>query len=168
MANGQSENEPIAADNQYAEVFQQALDRVCIYLAREVARDGEGATKLIEVAVSGAPTEADARRVARTVVSSPLVKTAVYGNDPNWGRVLAAVGRSGVAVEESKLSIYIGNICVFKLGQPQNFNLEKAAAALHKPEVPIEVRLNLGDGAATAWGSDLTEEYIKINAEYTT
>jgi glutamate N-acetyltransferase/amino-acid N-acetyltransferase len=168
MANGQSENEPIAADNKYAEVFQQALNRVCIYLAKEVARDGEGATKLIEVTVNGAPTEADARRVARTVISSPLVKTAIYGNDPNWGRVVAAVGRSGVAVEESKLSVYLGNICVFKSGKPQNFNLDKAGAMLNKPEVPIEVQLNLGDASATAWGSDLTEEYIKINAEYTT
>ena len=168
MANGQSENEPIAADNKYAEVFQRALNQVCIYLAKEVVRDGEGATKLIEVTVNGAPTETDARWVARIVVSSPLVKTAIYGNDPNWGRVVAAVGRSGVAVEESKLSVYIGNICVFKSGKPQNFNLDKAGAMLKKPEVLIEVQLNLGDAGATAWGSDLTEEYIKINAEYTT
>ncbi len=169
MANGQSENDPITRDDyQYAKAFQDALNQVCVYLAKEVARDGEGATKLIEVSVTGAPSESDAKKVARTVVSSPLVKTAIYGNDPNWGRVAAAVGRSGVDVEENKMSIYLGNICVFKTGQPQNFNLEKAGAALKKTEIPIEINLNLGDGTAMAWGSDLTEEYIKINAEYTT
>ena len=169
MANGQAENDPITKDDyEYAKVFQDALNQVCVYLAKAIARDGEGATRLIEVAVNGAPSEADAKQVARTVVSSPLVKTAVYGNDPNWGRVIAAVGRSGVAVEEKKISIFLGNICVFKSGQPQNFNLQKAAAALNKTEVPIEIRLNSGEGEATAWGCDLTEKYIKINAEYTT
>jgi glutamate N-acetyltransferase/amino-acid N-acetyltransferase len=169
MANGQSENDPITpGDIQYAKVFQEALNQVCIYLAKAVARDGEGATKLIEVTVSGAATEAEAKQAARTVVSSSLVKTAIYGNDPNWGRVIAAIGRSGIAVEENKVTIYLGNICVFKSGQPQNFNLEKAGAALNKANVPIDIKLNMGDGEATAWGSDLTEEYIKINAEYTT
>ncbi len=169
MANGQAENDPITADDiPYAKAFQEALNQVCIYLAKAVARDGEGATKLIEATVTGAASDAEAKQAARTIVSSPLVKTAIYGNDPNWGRIIAAVGRSGVAVEEHKVSIYLANICVFKAGQPQNFNLEKAGDALKKADVPIEVRLNLGDGNATAWGSDLTEEYIKINAEYTT
>jgi glutamate N-acetyltransferase/amino-acid N-acetyltransferase len=169
MANGQSENDPITAEDiPYAKVFQDALNQVCIYLAKAIARDGEGATKLIEATVTGAATEADAKQAARTIVSSPLVKTAIYGNDPNWGRIIAAVGRSGIAVEEHKVSIYLANICVFKSGQPQSFNLEKAGDALKKAEVAIEVKLNLGDGNATAWGSDLTEEYIKINAEYTT
>ncbi|MBN1366409.1 MAG: bifunctional glutamate N-acetyltransferase/amino-acid acetyltransferase ArgJ [Dehalococcoidales bacterium] len=169
MANGQSENDPITAEDiPYAEVFQEALNEVCIYLAKAIIRDGEGATKLIEATVSGALNEAEARKAARTIVSSPLVKTAVYGNDPNWGRIIAAVGRSGIAVDEHKVSIYIGNICVFKAGQPQSFNLEKAGAALQKTEVPIEVKLNMGDSTAIAWGSDLTEGYIRINAEYTT
>ncbi len=168
MANGQSENELITKDNEYTEVFQQALNLVCTNLAKRVAQDGEGATKLIEVTVNGASSEAEARRVARTVATSPLVKTAVYGNDPNWGRIIAAAGRSGAAVEESKMSVFIGNFCVFKSGKPQNFNLEKAGAALQKIEVLIEIQLNLGDASATAWGCDLTEKYVKINAEYTT
>jgi len=168
MGNGQSENDPITEDSKYAKVFQQALDKVCIYLAKQVAADGEGATKLIEVTVNGAPTVADARKIARTVVTSPLVKTAIYGNDPNWGRVMAAIGRSGVPVEENNLNLFFGNISVLKGGQPQNLNLEKASAALKKKEVPIEIQLNSGDASATAWGCDLTEEYIKINAEYTT
>jgi len=168
MGNGQSENEPITEDSKYAKVFQQALDKVCIYLAKQVAADGEGATKLIEVTVNGASTVADARKIARTVVTSPLVKTAIYGNDPNWGRIIAAVGRSGVPVAENNLSLFIGNINVLRGGRPHNINLEKASAVLKKKAVPIEIQLNSGDASATAWGCDLTEEYIKINAEYTT
>jgi len=167
MGNGQSENEPITEDSKYAKAFQQALDRVCIYLAKQVAADGEGATKLIELTVNGAKTTAEARKIARTVVTSPLVKTAVYGNDPNWGRIIAAAGRSGVEIDEN-INLFIGNIIVLKAGRPQNLNLDKAQAALKKKEVLIEIQLNAGDATATAWGCDLTEEYIKINAEYTT
>ncbi|GAI38290.1 unnamed protein product, partial [marine sediment metagenome] len=118
MANGLAGNKPISQDSRQASVFQQALDQVCIYLAKSIARDGEGASKLIEVTVSGAPSVAEARLAARTIVSSPLVKTAVYGSDPNWGRIVAAVGRSGVGVVESKIDLYIGDICVVKGGRP--------------------------------------------------
>jgi glutamate N-acetyltransferase / amino-acid N-acetyltransferase len=168
MSNGQAENDPINDDDKQAKPFQEALTKVCIFLARQIAFDGEGATKLIEVTVNGASTTADARRAARTITTSPLVKTAIYGNDPNWGRVIAALGRSGITVNENLLNLYIGNICVFKTGKPQNFNLEKAAMALKKKEIPIEIQLNGGEASATAWGCDLTEEYVKINAEYTT
>ena len=168
MGNGQSENDPIAEDNQYAEIFQEALDQVCIYLAKLVAADGEGATKLIEVTVNGTETIEQARKIARTVASSPLVKTAVYGNDPNWGRIIAAVGRAGVPVDENKIDLYIGNIAMFKGGAVLEFNEKKAAAALDKKEVPILIQLNQGSASATAWGCDLTEQYVKINAEYTT
>jgi len=168
MGNGQSENDPITEDGKYAKAFQSALNKVCIYLARQVAADGEGATKLIEVTVNGATTVEDARKIARTVVTSPLVKTAIYGNDPNWGRIIAAVGRSGVPVKESTINLFIGNIIVLKEGRPQNLNLDKAGSALKKKVVPIEIQMNSGEATATAWGCDLTEEYIKINAEYTT
>jgi glutamate N-acetyltransferase/amino-acid N-acetyltransferase len=168
MASGLVGNEIIVAGSPQAQLFQQALDGLCVYLAREIARDGEGATKLIEVVVKGALNLVDARRAARTVVSSPLVKSAVYGNDPNWGRVAAAVGRSGVEVVESKIDLYLGDMCLLKSGCPQPFDRDKAVELLKGKEVNYTVHLNLGDGAATAWGCDLTEEYVKINSHYTT
>ncbi len=168
MANGLARNQPIAAGSPEAETFQAALDRVCGYLAKAVARDGEGATKLIEVTVSGAPSDADARLAARAVITSPLVKTAMHGNDPNWGRVIAAVGRSGVEVVESKITMRIGDICLLKEGTPQPFEREAAVRAIDREEVRIAVELDLGRGAATAWGCDLSEEYVTINSQYTT
>lgn len=168
MGNGQSENEPISGDSKYADVFQKALDTICIYLAKQVAADGEGATKLIEVTVNGAATSRDAKKIARTVTSSPLVKTAVYGSDPNWGRIIAAIGRSGVPIEENKIDLFIGNFAILKGGMPLSYNDKKAAAAMDKKEVSIEIELHQGHSSVTAWGCDLTEEYVKINAEYTT
>jgi len=168
FANGLAKNEPIAAKSPLAEVFQQALNQVCVYLAKAIARDGEGATKLIEVNVKGAVNLKEARSAARTIVSSNLLKSAVYGNDPNWGRVTAALGRSGAHVEESKLDVYMGAVPVFKQGEPVAFDKTKAVKVLKQKEVPITVQLNLGSAEATAWGCDLTEQYVKINAEYTT
>ncbi len=168
MANGLGGSEPITLSSAQCDVFQQALNQMCIYLAKSIARDGEGASKLIEVTVSGAPSEAEARLAARTVVSSPLVKTAIHGNDPNWGRVIAAVGRSGVEVVESNIDLYIGDISVVKGGRPLPFNKQKAVRILKRSEVPISVNLNLGTATATAWGCDLSEEYVTINSQYTT
>ncbi len=161
MANGLAGDVP-------AEAFQQALEQVCIYLARSIAGDGEGATKLIEVTVDGAPSLADARLAARAVVSSSLVKAAVYGADPNWGRIIAAVGRSGVAVEESKLDLYIGDIAVVKAGRLQPFSKHGLVQILKGEKVAISLNLNIGSGKATAWGCDLSEEYVAINSEYMT
>jgi len=168
MANGLAGNEPIKANSEQAEVFQRALDQVCIYLAKGIAGDGEGATKLIEVTVSGAVSLDEARRAARTVVSSPLVKAAVHGNDPNWGRIIAAVGRSGVEVVESKIDLYLRDICLAKAGSPSPFDRKAAVELLKKDEVSIGVNLNLGTASATAWGCDLSEEYVTINSKYTT
>jgi glutamate N-acetyltransferase/amino-acid N-acetyltransferase len=168
MANGTAGGERIARGSRRAGAFQQALNRVCIYLAREVARDGEGATKLIEVKVSGAVNVKDARLVARAVVSSSLVKTAVHGSDPNWGRVLAAAGRSGAALEENKVELCIGDICMLRGGSPVPFDKNAAVGHLDGKEVKITLNLNIGKAEATAWGCDLSEEYVKINAEYTT
>lgn len=168
MANGIAENEPISAASQLAATFQQALDQVCIYLAKCIARDGEGASQLIEVTVNGAPSIAEARLAARTVVSSPLVKAAVHGSDPNWGRIVAAVGRSGVEVVESKIDLYIGQVCLLKAGKPLPFNQRGLKRILSGSEVPITLHLNLGKGTATAWGCDLSEEYVTINSQYTT
>ncbi len=168
MANGLAENETITPNSEPAGVFQQALEQVCIYLAKSIARDGEGASKLIEVTVSGAASAAEARLAARTVVSSPLVKAAVHGNDPNWGRIFAAVGRSKVEVLESKIDLHLGDICLVRAGSPQPFDKNTAVQLLGKDEVPIIVNLNLGTASATAWGCDLSEEYVTINSQYTT
>lgn len=161
MANGLAGSVPDDA-------FQQGLEQVCIYLAKSIARDGEGATKLIEVTVAGAPNLAQARLAARTVVSSSLVKTAVHGADPNWGRIVAAVGRSGVEVVESKLDLYIGDVAVVKAGRPQPFNQRGLVQLLRGEEVAISLNLNLGSAEATAWGCDLSAEYVVINSKYMT
>ncbi len=168
MANGLAGNKPISQDSRQAGIFQQALDRVCIYLAKSIARDGEGASKLITVTVSGAPGVAEAKVAARTIVSSLLVKTAIYGNDPNWGRIVAAVGRSGVEVVESKINLYIGDICVVREGNLLPFDKGSVVELLKKSEVSIGLHLNLGTASATAWGCDLSEEYVVINSQYTT
>jgi len=168
MANGLAGGEAISRDSKQADAFQQALSLVCTYLAKSVARDGEGASKLIEVTVSGAANIADARLAARTIVSSPLVKAAVYGNDPNWGRIIAAVGRSGVEVVESSIALHIGNSCLVKAGCPLPFNRGEVVNILGSSEVSINLNLNLGTATATAWGCDLTEEYVTINSKYTT
>jgi glutamate N-acetyltransferase/amino-acid N-acetyltransferase len=168
MANGMAKNEPISPGSRQAGAFQQALDQVCIYLAKSVARDGEGATRLIEITVGGALTAAEARLAARTAVSSPLVKAAVHGNDPNWGRIVAAVGRSGVEVVEAKIDLYLGNICLVRGGCPLSFDKEEVVRVLASAEVPINLQLNLGTAKATAWGCDLSEEYVTINSQYMT
>jgi len=168
MANGMAGNEPILPHSQLASTFQQALDQVCVHLAKSIARDGEGATKLIEVTVSGAINTTEARLAARTVVSSPLVKTAVYGCDPNWGRILAAVGRCGVEVVESSIDLSIGDILLVRGGTPLPFNRQTVVRTLEKSEVPIRLNLNLDSGSATAWGCDLSEQYVVINSQYTT
>jgi len=168
LANGLAGNEIIAPGTGQAAGFQQALDALCIRLAKAMALDGEGATKLFEVAVNGATDRAAARQVARTVVSSPLVKAAIYGNDPNWGRIMAAAGRSGVEVVESKIDLYLSDMCILKAGRPQPFDPAEAVKHLNRTEVNFILDLNLGDGSAVAWGCDLTENYAEINSHYTT
>ncbi len=151
-----------------AGAFEPALEQVCIYLARAIAADGEGATRLIEVTVGGAASMLEARKAARTVVSSPLVKAAVHGADPNWGRIMAAVGRSGVEVAETRLDLSIGKIAVVRAGSPLPFDKRALIQLLKKKEVSMSLNLNLGSGKATAWGCDLSEEYVTINSKYMT
>ncbi len=165
LANGLAHTETINSRN--GELFQKALDEVCLYLAKCVARDGEGATKLIEVAVEGALNEAQARLASRTIASSSLLKAAIYGNDPNWGRVVAALGRSGAKVNERKLEVYLNDVCVMKQGSPVPFDREEVSTSLASKEVSVRLHLNLGRGEATAWGCDLSEEYVTINSAYT-
>jgi glutamate N-acetyltransferase/amino-acid N-acetyltransferase len=168
MANGLAGNRMITAKSELSESFQEALQQVCIYLAKCIARDGEGATRLIEVQVNGSASVREARRAARTISSSPLVKTAVHGCDPNWGRIIAAAGRSGIELVPEKADVYIEDVCLLKGGMPLGFDKKAVAEMLKKAEVTLRVELNLGEGCATAWGCDLSEEYVVVNAEYTT
>ena len=168
LANGSAGNVPVIGDKADARIFQEALNYVAISLAKQVARDGEGATKLIEVNVEGAANLEDARIAARAVTRSNLVKAAFYGNDPNWGRILCAVGNSGANVDPGRVDIAIEGIPLMVAGEPLPFDKKQASAAMNQPDVNVKVRLNIGSGKATAWGCDLTEDYVKINAEYTT
>jgi glutamate N-acetyltransferase / amino-acid N-acetyltransferase len=149
--------------------FEKGLLEVCEYLTKEIARSGEGATKLITVDVSHAKTETQAKRVAKCVVNSPLVKTAVYGCDPNWGRVIMAVGKSfDPSIEPGKVTIRFGDTNVFKKGSPVECDLETLRKYLGQSEVMITIELGIGKASARVWGCDLTEGYIKENAYYTT
>jgi len=167
LANGLAGNKPIDFAN--GGDFQEALNAVCTHLAKSIARDGEGATKLIEVIVEGAEDQVWARQAARTIASSPLVKAAIHGNDPNWGRIVAALGRSGARVREDRLDVYLNDVCVMKQGCPTPFDKAEMISALSNSDnVLIRLCPNLGDGQATAWGCDLSEEYVTINSAYTT
>ncbi|HZD42785.1 MAG TPA: bifunctional ornithine acetyltransferase/N-acetylglutamate synthase [Methanomicrobiales archaeon] len=151
--------------------FSLALTEVCRQLAVQIAADGEGATKLLEVRVRGAPTEEGAADVARSIVASPLVKSAVYGEDPNWGRVVAAAGRAGVEFEPDDISLWIGEgdeRTPLVVNGEIAADLTRAKAAMRGKHVVFEMELSAGEGEATAWGCDLTEGYVHINGRYTT
>ena len=149
-------------------VFSEAVTKICQYLAKEIAKDGEGASKLIEVTVEGAKSDNDALLASRSVASSLLVRTAVYGRDTNWGRILMAVGKTGIDLEESKIDLYINEIQIASEGKAIAYNVQSVITALGKEEVSIKVSLNIGSGYGQAWGSDLTEEYVIFNSAYTT
>jgi glutamate N-acetyltransferase/amino-acid N-acetyltransferase len=168
LANGLAGNEPLQAGSRESALFQRALQEVCTHLAKSVARDGEGATRLFEVSVNGALTSMEARLAARAVASSPLVKAALHGSDPNWGRIVAALGRSGAEVELARMDLYLNGLCLLENGCPRPFDQAEARNVLSGAETSIRVCLNLGEEAATAWGCDLSEEYVTINSEYVT
>ena len=168
MANGLAGNSPIGDGSPDADTFKEALGAACVHLTRELARDGEGATKLIIVDVAGAKDKADARLAARAVASSNLVKTAVYGADPNWGRLMMALGRSGATADESKVDLFVNGGCIMEQGKPIPFHRDAVVALMRGSEVTFRLQLNLGEGQATAWGCDLTEDYVVINSAYTT
>jgi len=173
LANGLGGGEVIDAAHPLADAFSDALSQTCIYLARAIVADAEGATKVIEATVERAASQEDARRAAREVVRSLAVKTAVYGSDPNWGRILAAVGNSGCSMEETRTSFWLSSapgpeVCLYRMGKPADFDAGKARVVLGNREVRFRVDLGLGEGTATAWGSDLTEDYVRLNSLYTT
>ena len=168
MANGAAGAGPIRPGTEGAELFSHALAEVCIDLAKRIAREGEGATKLIEVTVEGAKTLRQARSAARIISGSSLVKTAVHGNDPNWGRITVALGRSEADVEESKLALHINGALIMENGLPAPFHRDSVIALMSQGQVDIRVNLNLGEHSATAWGCNLSEEYVTFNSAYTT
>lgn len=148
--------------------FQDALDYICIELAKKIAKDGEGATKLIQVNVKNAGTDEAAKKIAKAVVSSNLLKCAVYGNDPNWGRIMCAAGNSGAKFNEEKIDIYFDDKAIVKNGTGVDFDYEQIKKIMNKEKLDITLDLKDGNKNATAYGCDMTEEYIKINALYTT
>ena len=168
MANGAAGGAVISGDDDASEAFAEAVLQVCQHLAIEIARDGEGATKLIEVIVEGAHTEHDALKASRECASSLLVKTAVYGRDPNWGRIFMAVGKAQITLDESKIDCYVNDIQIVANGEAIAYNIQSVVSALGSDEVRLRVDLNVGNGRGMAWGCDLTEEYVVFNSAYTT
>ena len=170
LANKTAGNSIIDEDNEDSKKFKEALDYVNQELAKMMAKDGEGATKFIEVTVNNAFTKGDARKIARSVVSSSLVKTAMFGSDANWGRIICAVGYADAACELSKVDISfkneVGDEKVLEDGVPLDFNEEKAKKILENSFINIDINLKNGDYNAKAWGCDLTYDYVKINGEY--
>lgn len=177
LANGQSRTAAITEMGPEAEKLEAMLTAVCQYMAKSIARDGEGATCLIEVQVTGAPDDKAARQIAKTIVGSSLVKSAIFGRDPNWGRIAAAAGRAGVPFEQENLKIQLGDFPLMDMGQPLAFDraaasgyLKQAAAGAYLKDDTVLISVSVGNGSGTgkAWGCDLSYDYVKINAEYTT
>lgn len=172
LANGLAGNEKITEENDDFEIFMKALNTVTVHLCRSIAGDGEGATKLLECKVTGADELGTAKTVAKSVICSSLLKAAMFGADANWGRVLCAIGYSGANVDVEKIDVAFasdkGSICVCKNGAGVEFSEEKAKEILLEKEIEILVNLGKGEFSATAWGCDLTYDYVKINGDYRT
>jgi glutamate N-acetyltransferase/amino-acid N-acetyltransferase len=171
MANGLAGNKILDCcdddDADYGE-FTAALTQVCVSLAKQIARDGEGATKFLEINVTGAANNEDAKKVAMSVAKSPLVKTAFFGEDPNWGRIVCAAGYAGAEVDPEKISLVIGDVCIVKAGEGVASDEADLRKLMSAHDIAIMLDLNLGKGQATVWSCDLSYEYVKINGEYHT
>jgi glutamate N-acetyltransferase/amino-acid N-acetyltransferase len=166
MASGAEDGDEIGvSDACFAEVAS-AIREVCGELARMIIRDGEGATKFVTVSVVGAAGEADAFEAAMSIANSPLVKTALFGGDANWGRVIMAVGKTKAKVDPAAIEVLFAGIPVCRNGEAVPFDERAASAALAEPEIEIRVDLHRGDGEATVWTCDLSYEYVRINGEY--
>lgn len=167
LANGESNSEKIQPKSPLAKILRKNLHELCLELAHMIVKDGEGVTKFITVEVKGAKTSSDAKRIAKAVSNSLLVKTALYGKDPNWGRIIAAVGYSGATVKEESIQIFINNICLFDKGIP-TMKENELQESLEQKEVQILINLNMGRGRTKIFTSDISEEYVKINSAYRT
>jgi glutamate N-acetyltransferase/amino-acid N-acetyltransferase len=168
MANGASDAPKLTAAGKHHDAFAKALDEVCQDLAYQVISDGEGVNHVIRVVIRNAASDTEAVRLARSVADSPLVKTAVHGHDPNWGRIAMAVGKAGAKLDPQKMTIQIGKTSVYRHGQPAKFDAGRVSDTMNQPEVTITVDLDLGEAGATVLGCDLSRDYIRINADYTT
>ncbi len=168
LANGAAGGEQIVSGTAAATAFEDALLQVCDSLAEQLVADAEGATRHFRVTVDGAADSVQARIAARVVALSPLVKTAVHGGDPNWGRIIAALGRSGAAFTLDRCRVAIGGLVVFDRGAPATVDSELIREALSHPRLDIAIELGAGEGSGHAWGCDLSAEYVRINADYTT
>lgn len=172
LANGMCENKVIDCEGEDYKIFAKALNMVNVFLSKKIIHDGEGVTKVIEVLVEGAKDERDAKLISKSVITSNLVKTAFFGEDANWGRVLCAMGYSGAAFDPKKVTLFYeskaGKIKLLENGLPENFDEEVALKILKEKEVTVHIILQEGTASATAWGCDLSYEYVKINGEYRT
>jgi len=168
LANGLAGNEEIDKENEDFKKFSSGLDEITLKLAKMIVKDGEGATKFIEIEIKNALEWEDAKKVAFSIANSLLVKTAIFGEDANWGRIMAAIGNSGVEIEEEKTDIYLGNLKLASKGCGIKYSEEKAKKILKEKEIKITVDLNLGEKSAKVWTCDLTPDYVKINAHYRT
>ncbi|MGM9987991.1 MAG: bifunctional ornithine acetyltransferase/N-acetylglutamate synthase [Bacillaceae bacterium] len=168
MANGFANHQPLTKEHPDWSKFVYTLKRVCEDLAKKIARDGEGATKLIEASIIGANSDEDANKIAKKIVGSSLVKTAVFGEDANWGRIIGAMGHSEAMIDPEVVDIYIGDFPVLLKSQPNCFSEEILADYLRSEHIHIMVNCNIGEGQGKAWGCDLSYDYVKINASYRT
>ncbi len=168
LANGHSGATITSTASPAFEHFRDALTAVCIALARDIARDGEGATKLVTIDVTGARSWDEAHQIGRTIATSALTKTAIYGTDANWGRVLAAAGRAGVPLDAHSLALWFGDVQLVGGGEPLDYSEDDAHATLLGKDVAIRLDLGLGDASATVWTCDFSPEYVAINADYRT
>ena len=168
IATGKAGNKTIDQNSANAERFIAELRAVCLFLAQAIVRDAEGATKFVTVSVAQARSRAEAKKVAYTIAHSPLVKTALFASDPNWGRILAAVGRAGVEqLDISGVNIFLGDVCIVRNGAvDSDYTEEKGQRVMNRHEITIAVELSRGDESATIWTSDLSHEYVRINSEY--
>ena len=170
MCNGEAQNDLIKEENENYEIFKKALFEICSEMAKELAGDGEGATALFETKVVGADTKENARLLAKSVICSNLTKAAIYGHDANWGRILCALGYSGAQFNPENIDLYIeseaGKILIFTKGKAAKYSEEEATKILSQKKVTALVDMKMGECDATAWGCDLTYDYVKINADY--
>lgn len=168
LANGKQQHTPLTAEHTDYALFEEALTYVCQTLAKEIARDGEGATKLIEVHVTGTAHDESAQKIGKAVISSNLVKTAIHGADANWGRIITAVGYSGEPIDPNQVSVKLGEMMVVNHGVPVVFSEDAAKQYLQQTDVTIDVSVGEGPGEAYGWGCDLSYDYVRINASYRT
>jgi glutamate N-acetyltransferase/amino-acid N-acetyltransferase len=168
FANGLADNPGIVSEDSDYKQFCDALEKVCVLLSKKIAADGEGATKLIEVQVAGAKTPDDAHKACQAIARSPLVKTAIFGRDGNWGRIMTAVGYSGADIDPARIDISLNKVRVCRSGATAIYDNEKLRDQLEKDEVTIHVELNYGEFGDRMWTCDLSEEYVRINAHYRT